>query len=60
MIKILALFALVSLAVAAPLNDFVKSLPGMNNDEPFPFKMYSGYLQIPGTTRNLHYLYVES
>jgi hypothetical protein len=44
MIKILALSALVSLAIAAPLADLVTTLPRMNNNETFPFKMYSGYL----------------
>jgi cathepsin A (carboxypeptidase C) len=60
MIKILALAALVSLTQSAPIEDFVPSLPRMNNNQTFPFKMYSGYLQIAGTSRNLHYMYVES
>jgi hypothetical protein len=44
MIKALALLALVSSSYAAPLADLVKTLPQMNNGNPFPFKMYSGYL----------------
>jgi hypothetical protein len=44
MIKILAIAVLVSLTIAAPNQDFVPSLPRMNNNKTFPFKMYSGYL----------------
>ena len=32
----------------------------MNNDQPFPFNMYSGYLPIFESSRNLHYMFVES
>jgi serine carboxypeptidase-like clade 1 len=61
MIKVLALLALlVSYSCAAPVADLVKSLPQMNNGNPFPFKMYSGYLQVASSSRNLHYIYVES
>lgn len=60
MFKTIALLSLAAFAYAAPVEDLVESLPGMNDDKPFPFKMYSGYLAVAGTTRNLHYMYVES
>lgn len=44
MIKGITLLALVSCYLAAPAEDLVTSLPGMNDNKPFPFKMYSGYL----------------
>ena len=60
MLKLTLLLALVSLAYSAPANDFVDSLPLMNDGKPFDFKAYSGYLSVAGTSRNLHYFYVES
>ena len=60
MIKTLAVLSLLSLAYAAPIEDLVDSLPDINGGKPFPFKMYSGYLTVAGTTRNLHYLFAES
>ena len=60
MMKALSLVLSLSLVFAAPIADLVPSLKGWNNDKPFPFKMYSGYLPILGSTKNLHYLYVES
>lgn len=60
MIKVIALAALVSYTLAAPVADLVKSLPQMNDGNPFPFKMYSGYLQVSGTSRNFHYILAES
>lgn len=60
MFKTLALLSLVAAAYAAPVEDLVDSLPDMNGGNPFPFKTYSGYLSVAGTTRNLHYFYVES
>jgi carboxypeptidase C (cathepsin A) len=32
----------------------------MNGGKPFPFKMYSGYLHVYDSSRNLHYMYIES
>ena len=58
--KLIFLLGLISLSFSAPVNDFVDGLPGMNDDKPFPFKSYSGYLSVAGTTRSLHYFYVES
>ena len=58
--RVLLALGLVSLALAAPADHLVESLPGMNNDQPFPFKMYSGYLPVMGTSRMLHYILAES
>ena len=58
--KLIIALGLISLIQCAPINDLVEGLPGMNDDKPFPFKAYSGYLSVAGTTRNLHYFYVES
>ena len=60
MIKILICFILISSSLSAPQSDLVTSLPGMNNDKPFPFKMYSGYISVADSSRNLHYIFVES
>lgn len=60
MIKTLALLSLATLACTAPVEDLVDSLPDMNDGKSFPFKTYSGYLNVAGTTRNLHYFFVES
>jgi carboxypeptidase C (cathepsin A) len=48
------------LVLAEPADDRVRTLPGMNNNADFPFKMFSGYLPVLGTTKSLHYLYLES
>ena len=58
--KTLALVGLLSVAFAEPVEDRVYGMPKMNNDKNFPFKMYSGFLPVIGTTKNLHYLYMES
>lgn len=58
MIKTLLLFVFVSYSLAAPKGDKVDSLPGMNDGKPFPFNVYSGYLQ--ANMRNLHYMFIES
>ena len=60
MLKSLAILALLSLAKSDPVADRVVTLTGWNNNEPFPFRMYSGYLQVLGTTKNLHYVYLDS
>lgn len=41
------------------MDEFVPSLPGMGVGN-FDFGMYSGYAAIKNTTKNLHYLLVES
>ena len=58
MLKILLTFLFVSSSLAAPKEDKVNSLPGMNDGKPFPFNVYSGYLQ--ANMRNLHYMLIES
>lgn len=60
MLKALALIVLLAVSYSAPVEDLVESLPEINDGKPFPFKMYSGYLDIPGTEKHLHYMYVES
>ena len=45
-------------ALAAPQQDRVASLPGW--DKPLPSPMYSGFLSIPGSQKQLHYLPVEA
>jgi cathepsin A (carboxypeptidase C) len=49
---------LIAVAFAAPAEDLVKFIPQV--PEQPDFKIYSGYLDIPGTTKSLHYLFVES
>ena len=60
MLKTLALLGLAAFTLAEPVEDRVYGLPEMNNNQHFPFKMFSGYLPIIGSTKNLHYLYMES
>ena len=50
--------ALVGTALAAPADDAVLSLPGWPGD--LPSKQYSGYLDLAGTSKHLHYWLVES
>ena len=49
---------LYTLAAAAPASDLVSSLPGW--DKPLPSPIYSGFLDLPGTQKHLHYLLVEA
>jgi len=42
-----------SATVSAPASDLVKSLPGFNGS--FPFKVYSGYLHVPGPFEKTDY-----
>jgi len=58
--KIAALALLSSLVIAKPMEDWVPGLPRMNNDMPFDFKMFSGYVDITDTTKKIHYLFLES
>ena len=51
-------FALASIVNAAPKEDRVTELPDMATFDTFP--VYSGYLNIEGTTKMLHYMFVES
>lgn len=50
--KSLALLGLATAASAAPAEDKVDYLPGMDT---FSFNMYSGYLPIGDTSKSLHY-----
>ena len=47
-----------SLILGAPAADRVESLPGWSG--PLPSPMYSGFLALPGTQKQLHYLLVEA
>jgi carboxypeptidase C (cathepsin A) len=53
----IVILALLGLIKAKPADEFVKSLPGMAD---FDFGVYSGYVPIKGTTKNIHYLLDES
>ena len=48
---------LLNIALAAPVEELVPSLPDMGS---FKFKLYSGYLDIAGTSKTLHYVFSES
>lgn len=60
MIKILTLLGLASIAYSDAVEDRVRNLPNMNSNEEFPFRMYSGYLPVMGSTKFLHYMFLES
>lgn len=32
----------------------------MNDEHDFPFNMYSGFLDVNGTQKHLHYIFIES
>jgi len=51
---------LAALAIAAPAEDRVKTLPDVNGGKEFDFEMYSGYLDVNGTSKHLHYILAES
>jgi len=51
-------FAMAGLAAAAPESDRVTSLPEMRDFD--DYGVYSGYLNIPETAKQLHYMFVES
>jgi hypothetical protein len=56
--KSLITAAIAGIAAAAPETERVLALPGMPAFDTYP--VYSGYLNIPNTTKKLHYLFVES
>ena len=60
MLKSIVLLSLVAICYSIPHEDQVDYLPMMNEEQNFPFRMYSGYLKVLGTTKNLHYMYIES
>jgi len=51
------LFGLANIANAKPVEERVLEIPGYPK---FDFGMYSGYTPINGTTKNIHYLLIES
>jgi carboxypeptidase C (cathepsin A) len=53
----LATLALIGVAIGAPAEDKVAYLPEM---ETFLFNVYSGYLPVGDTSKNLHYMFAES
>tara|TARA_B110000285_G_scaffold226320_1_gene285901 strand:+ start:115 stop:489 length:375 start_codon:yes stop_codon:yes gene_type:complete len=46
--------------MAGPPEELVKNLPRMNGGEDFDYNMWSGYVGIPDTTKQIHYLLAES
>ena len=55
------LFAILALSIyvrAAPAADKVDEIPGMAKFD--KYGLYSGYIPIVNTTKNIHYLFVES
>jgi carboxypeptidase C (cathepsin A) len=56
--KSLIVSAIAAVAVAAPVEDLVPSLPDIGTFT--TFEMYSGYLAIPNTSKKLHYLFNSS
>lgn len=57
-IVLVALALILAAALAKPQADRVTEVPHMGNFT--DFEMYSGYLNIPGKQRKLHYVFVES
>jgi hypothetical protein len=55
MFYIIATFIVSSLA--APIDELVTILPGVSQ---LTFGMYSGYIDIEGTTKKIHYILAES
>ena len=53
----IALASLFGVAIAKPREELVTQLPDM---DPFEFDVYSGYVDIPNTKKQYHYLLVES
>ena len=45
---------------AGPADELVKNLWRMNDGMDFDYNMWSGYINIPDTTKEIHYLMVES
>ena len=55
---ILALVTLIMLVQPKPAADKVDSLPDMATS--FEYEVYSGYVALANTTKNIHYMLVES
>lgn len=58
--KSIALFA--GSILAAPAADLVPELKGAgpNGTDQLDFTLYSGYVQLPSSTKNLHYMFAPS
>ena len=54
------LFGYTQVCKAAPLNEIVKTMPLMNDGNNFDFKMFSGFIQFPSSSKQIHYLLAES
>jgi carboxypeptidase C (cathepsin A) len=52
------LLLLTKLSIAAPSSDQILSLPGWTSDLPSP--QYSGYLDLPGGNKHIHYWFITS
>jgi carboxypeptidase C (cathepsin A) len=57
MLKITSVLLSLFAVSAKPAEEIVTSLPQMGT---FPYGVYSGYVPIPGTSRTIHYVLVES
>ena len=55
---LLSLYLLTTLTYAAPPSDQILSLPGWDGD--LPSKLYSGYLDLPGGKKHIHYWLIMS
>ena len=51
-------FLVLATAFAAPASDQILSLPGWNS--PLPSPQYSGYLDLPGGNKHIHYWFISS
>jgi hypothetical protein len=60
MLKSLYLLVSSYTVAAGPADELVKNLWRMNDDRDFDYNMWSGYINIPKTTKEIHYLMVES
>ena len=60
MVSKLVINALIGATLAGPAAELVKNLPRMNNGQDFDYNMWSGYVDIPQTTKQIHYLMAES
>ena len=53
-----AAVCMAAFVAAAPAAEQVTSLPGMGNFD--KFKLYSGYIALPNTSKTLHYVFAEA
>ena len=57
---ILSIFIIVAAVTAKDPSLLVGNIPGLANFTETPYDVYSGYITLPGTKKELHYLLVES